>query len=78
MQQYEIRITGLTVAPKGKPIFDESATEIRIMDESGGEFVEVRQFRGGAGELRIDPEEWPTLREAIDRMIGECRSELKS
>lgn len=70
---YEIRPTGLTVVAHGKPIFDESATDVRLVDEAGGEFVEVRQFRGGTGELRIDIEEWPTLREAIDRMIGECR-----
>ena len=71
--QYEIRTTGLTVVANGKPIFDASATDVRLVDEASGEFVEVRQFRGGASELRIDPEEWPTMREAIDRMIRECR-----
>lgn len=73
---YEIRTTGLTVAPNGNPLFDSMATEIRIVDEAGGEFVIVRQSReGGAGELRIEPAEWPTLREAIDRMVGECRDD---
>lgn len=74
MKLYEIRTTGLTVAPKGKPIFDELATDVRLVDEAGGEFVEVRQFRGGACELRIDPEEWPIVREAIERMVLECRA----
>lgn len=74
--QYEIRTTGLTVVPPGLPIFDERATEIRIVDEAGGEFVSVRQSReDGAGEIRIDVDEWPTLREAIERMVGECRDE---
>ena len=25
------------------------------------------------GQIAINPEEWPTLRDAIDRMIAECR-----
>jgi len=64
------------VVPPGLPIFDERATEIRIVDEAGGEFVSVRQSRAdGAGEIRIDVDEWPTMREAIDKMIRECRDE---
>lgn len=76
MQQYEIRTTGLIVVPESQRLFDERATEIRIVDEANGEFVSVRQPRDdGVGELRIDKDEWPTLREAIDRMVGECRDE---
>lgn len=72
---YEIRTTGLIVVPTGEPIFDERATEVRVVDEAGGEFVILRQSRDDAvGEIRIEPCEWPILREAIDKMIGECRS----
>jgi len=79
MQKYEIRTTGLIVAPEGTPIYHAMATEIRIMDESCGEFVSVRQLReDAAGELRIEPAEWPTLREAIELMVGECRDEDES
>ena len=27
----------------------------------------------GAGKIRIDSTEWPAIRAAIDRMIGDCR-----
>lgn len=74
MQQYEIRTTGLIVVPEGEPIFDERAIEIRIVDEGGGEFISVRKYRGAeVGELLIEPAEWPTLREAIELMWGDCR-----
>jgi hypothetical protein len=49
---------------------------ITIEDEGGGEFVEIRNEDSVAGTgLRIDQEEWPTLREAIERMVAECRNE---
>lgn len=40
------------------------------VDDSAGDFVEVRQQ---IGKIAINHEEWPILREAIDRMIAECR-----
>ena len=72
---YETRTIGLILAPKGAPIFSEQATEIKIVDEAGGEFVEVCQSgRNDLGKIAINPEEWPALRSAIDSMIQECRS----
>lgn len=71
---YEIRVIGLMVAPKGEAIFSDHATHIKIDDEAGGEFVIVRQSTAHSeAELRINPEEWPALRKAIDRMIKECK-----
>lgn len=70
--KYETRTTRITVAPEGEPTFSEMATHIEIDDEAAGEFVSVTQ-PGGAGGIKICPQEWPAIREAIDKMIGECR-----
>jgi hypothetical protein len=67
-----IRVTQLTVVADDKPIFDESATQVEITDEGGGEFVLVRQTGSGQAVVRIDPHEWDRVREAIDQMIREC------
>ena len=71
------RLTQLTVLPEGEPIFSEMATQITIEDEATGEYVKVWQIRDHAekGIIEISPEEWPTLRDAIDDMIFECRKE---
>lgn len=71
---YEIRITGLTVAINGEAIFSDHATHIKIDDEAGGEFVTVSQSTAHSEyKFHINPEEWPALRKAIDRMIKECK-----
>ena len=69
----KIRVTQLTVVPDGKPIYDESATQVEITDEGGGEFLIIRQAGvvGRQNEIRLDDDEWPTIREAIERMIGQ-------
>ena len=72
--EYESRVTAMTVVPKTQPIFSEQATTITIVDESGGEFVEVCQSgRSDLGKIAINPEEWPALRDAIQLMIEHCR-----
>ena len=67
---YEIRTTALTVMPEGGRLFHETATRVSIEDEAGGEFIVVEQE---AGKIRIDTGEWAKIREAVDRMVGECR-----
>lgn len=64
------RVTRLHVIPEAEPIFDERGFSVEIADEGGGEFVVVSDF---AEKIRIDAKEWPALREAIDRMVKECR-----
>jgi len=72
--KYETRITSVTVYPVGESMYSELATKIEITDEAGGEFVEVSQSgRNDISKIAINPEEWPELREAISRMIQECR-----
>ena len=71
---YETRTLSILVVPKDQPTFSEYATEIKIVDEAAGEFLEVSQTgRTDLGKIAINPEEWPTLRDAIDQMIKQCR-----
>ena len=71
----ETRITSLIVLPEGEPIFSERATIVRIEDEAGGEYIVVSQDSvPGRGNVAINPEEWPDIRDAIERMIAQrCR-----
>jgi hypothetical protein len=70
---YETKITQLTVKPVGEPIYARGGTCISIEDESGGEFVTVSQQGDDVvGKIAINPEEWPALRDAIEKMIKGC------
>ena len=71
---YETRVTQMTVVPKTEPLLSEMATEVTIVDQAGGEYVEVKQQgRTDLGKIAINPEEWPMLKRAIDTLIAECR-----
>lgn len=73
---YEIRTLKIGVLMKGKSIWDESATEIEIIDEGTGEFLKVTQsLDDNDSSIRIDIYEWDTLKGAIEEMIGECRKD---
>lgn len=72
----ETRILSIIVAPEGEAIFSERATVVRIEDEAGGEYVVVSQDSvPERGNIAINPEEWPALRDAIDWIVKECRDE---
>jgi len=64
------RITSIVVAPEDAPIFALEATTIKIEDEAGGEFVVVSQDGKG---IAINPDEWPVIRAAINRMVRACK-----
>ena len=65
--------TKLCVVPSGKPIYDEAATTVGLDDEGGGLFVVIRQEESlSTNEVKINPEEWPTIRAAVNRMVREC------
>ena len=71
---YKIRTTQIMVHPAADDsTLGEMATTVSIDDEGGGEYVKAEQTNTGA--ILINPDEWPAIREAIDRMISECRSE---
>lgn len=73
-QKYVTRTTQLTVLPQGEETYSERATTITIVDDAGGEYVVAEQHgRLDRRMIEIEPEEWPALRGAIDRLIGECK-----
>jgi hypothetical protein len=71
---YETRITQVVVVPEGEPTCTELATTIQIEDESEWvEFLSLRQNLKPEAYLRIYPQEWPAIRNAIEDMIARCR-----
>lgn len=69
--EFEVRATQWTITPKGKPIFDERATTLKIEDEAGGEFLVLENCGdcGNENGFRFDVEDWPPLRALIDEAI---------
>jgi hypothetical protein len=72
---YTTRTTQISIMPLDEPIFSEVCTRITIEDEGAGEFISVQQLksRGHDQQITIDPDEWPVLMAAIERMVGECK-----
>jgi hypothetical protein len=73
MPEYETLTAALLVVAKGESLYHTTATRIEIDDEAAGEFVILRQDDRTEEGIAINPEEWPTLRAAIDQMIARCR-----
>jgi hypothetical protein len=74
MREIEARAVSWTVGPVGKPCYDESITQVRIVDESDGEFIEIQQVTTLADStIRLDADEWPVLRATIDKAVKACR-----
>lgn len=70
----QARVTRIVVVPANEPLFSERATAVEIVDESAGELVEVEQHGDvSLGKIQINPEEWPALRAAINRLVRDCR-----
>lgn len=82
MNPYIKRITEITILPIGEAIFHPQATKIKIDDEAAGEFLVIEQFHDEAkpGEIYIDEDNWPMIRDTIESMIAdikEHREEIK-
>ena len=71
--KFESRVTRVTLAPEGEPIYSERAWTIEIDDEAAGEYVVVGSESDEHDKIRIDAREWPALREEINAMIARCR-----
>lgn len=74
MTDYTTHLVAMIVAPKGEPVYSERATRIEIQDDAAGAYIQISQT-GGRDDFRgvaIDPEEWPAVRDAIERMIVEA------
>jgi hypothetical protein len=61
------------LSPTDDHMLSMECTDIEIVDEGGGEYVEVSQSADGHGKISINPEEWPMMRQAIDDAIKQCR-----
>ena len=75
----DVRILEITVVAKGEPVFSLQNTMVRIDDHAAGEFIIVKQHCDEHNERTIafDPEEWPTIRKAIDFMVTQIRVDKK-
>ena len=56
------------VRPEDGTLYDERAFEVRLEDEGGGVFLEVKSYADDAkaGEIKIDAECWPALKAATE------------
>ena len=74
-EPFKIRVTRLTIAPEGEPIFSESVTHIDIEDEAAGEYIKLRQIHDQSqpGEVSIVPSDWPLIKEAVETLMKELQ-----
>lgn len=68
------RVTQIIVLPEGEPIFSERGYTITIKDEAAGEYIEIEDHQEESN-IAINPEEWPAIRAAINKMVKKCRDE---
>lgn len=70
MTNLQTRVTRIHLTPDD--IFNERAFSIEIDDEGGGEYLVIRN---DSNQLAIDDQEWPALRDAIDLMFKNVRTD---
>lgn len=70
MSKLQTRITRIHVTPD--TIFNERAFSVEIVDEGGGEYLVIRN---DSDQLAIDDHQWPAMRDAIDLMVRNVRTE---
>lgn len=67
---YRTTTTQIVVHREGdNPIYGESATRIRLEDETGGLFVVLEQ---DAGSVKLDPEELNIVIEAAKQLLADA------
>ena len=67
---YITRITEKALCLEGQPLFAEGTTTVSIVDEAGGEFIEISQCDDdNEGKIRIDRHEWDHLKLMIESMM---------
>ena len=71
--KYQSKVLDMVLLPEGKQVFDVGGINVEVTDEGAGEFlIVIQQTVDGQQEIKIDPEEWPHLKELIDLMISNC------
>ena len=77
MTEYQVTTLSLIVKPKGDPIYSDRATIVEMMDEAGGPFIRILQLSDDneRGQIKIDPDEWGAIKEAVETMLKICREQ---
>jgi hypothetical protein len=76
MTKYIERITQRIIMPEGTDIFDEGITRVEIDDEAAGEFIVIKQdYDDKENKIKIDFDEWPFVKKAVDKLIKEINHE---
>ena len=74
MSEYDMTTTEITIKPKGEELFHNMATKVSLDSEGDGAFLVLSQCRDDSnGDVRIDPEEWPVVCEAVGVLLAEIR-----
>jgi len=64
----------MIVKPIKESVFSEMATIVTIENEAAGNFVSLRQNEAHIDKntVRIVGDEWPLLRDTIDKLLAQC------
>jgi hypothetical protein len=62
-----MRIT--KVLTKNAPIYNSEQHSVEIIDDGGGEFIEITEYAGKFQSIRINMDEWEGLKEAVEFLI---------
>jgi len=71
----EQRVVKMCVCRENSPMYAEEVLFVEVEDEAAGEFVVVRSNLPDDGKISFNPETWPALRSAIDKLVKNCRPE---
>jgi hypothetical protein len=71
--RYDSRVVAYAVSRAGEPLLADLTTRVEIEDEGVGEFISIIQSDVEETRLKIDPDEWPLIRAAVDALVATCR-----
>ena len=73
---YRALVTAITIIPEGNALSDCDLTEVRLVDDGGGEYLEIElvPIGGSTAVIRVNPDEWIHLRAAVNRLLKGCKS----
>ncbi len=72
---YKTRPVKMMIHREADGILSEMSTFIEVADEGAGEFLVIFQENNHSekGKVGIEAEEWPVIRDTIEKMLKECR-----
>lgn len=73
MIKYSTKISELIVVPESHDIFSEYTTRVSIDDEGAGGFIVISQTIDDYQKIKIDVDEWPYIKDAVERIIAEIK-----